>query len=157
MPEKYARASIHVNAQPDRVWHVLTTPEYTRQFMYSCDAISDWQPGSELNWVGASGISGARLLTWRLDGLAGRRATVRLVFADPDRLEPGQQRFSVAVQGISVIPDLDVAAAADRPGATVIRDIPNVLLTDVLSVELLPDDSTDRAGTVLCGIRLIRE
>jgi len=54
MPEKYARGSIHVDAPPERVWQVFTKPEYTRQFMYSCDAISDWQVGSELNWVGSA-------------------------------------------------------------------------------------------------------
>jgi uncharacterized protein YndB with AHSA1/START domain len=54
MPELFARESIDADAPPERVWQVITTSEYTRQFMYSCDAISDWQAGSTLDWVGST-------------------------------------------------------------------------------------------------------
>ena len=54
MPELIVRQRMQVNAPPERVWEVITTPEYTRQFMYGCDAVSDWQPGSALEWIGAT-------------------------------------------------------------------------------------------------------
>ena len=44
---------IEINASPETVWEVLTKPEFTRQYMFGCDAISDWKEGSPLIWKGA--------------------------------------------------------------------------------------------------------
>lgn len=50
--EKEIKASISINASPSKVWEALTRSEYTRQYMFGCDAISDWKPGSTLEWKG---------------------------------------------------------------------------------------------------------
>jgi uncharacterized protein YndB with AHSA1/START domain len=52
--EFVVRESIEINAPATRVWTVLTDPEYTKQYMFNCEAISDWQPGSSLIWRGAT-------------------------------------------------------------------------------------------------------
>ena len=42
--------SIALDAPKTTVWDALTNPKQTRQYMYNCEAISDWQPGSPLIW-----------------------------------------------------------------------------------------------------------
>ncbi|MBK0402321.1 SRPBCC domain-containing protein [Adhaeribacter sp. BT258] len=44
------RNSITINADPTKVWEVLTQPEQTKKYMFGCEAISDWKPGSPLLW-----------------------------------------------------------------------------------------------------------
>jgi len=52
--ELIVRESIEIHAPAARVWTVLTDPGYTKQYMFNCEAISDWQPGSPLIWRGAT-------------------------------------------------------------------------------------------------------
>jgi uncharacterized protein YndB with AHSA1/START domain len=44
--------SIFIAAPEARVWEVLTEPAETKQYMFGCEARSDWQPGSPLLWQG---------------------------------------------------------------------------------------------------------
>jgi uncharacterized protein YndB with AHSA1/START domain len=48
--EKIVRESIAINALPSRVWDVLTRPEYTREYMFGCEPVTDWGVGSSLEW-----------------------------------------------------------------------------------------------------------
>src|SRR5690606_21685932 len=34
----------------EKVWEVLTQPEQTKKYMFGCETISDWKPGSPLLW-----------------------------------------------------------------------------------------------------------
>jgi uncharacterized protein YndB with AHSA1/START domain len=43
--------SIQVDAPAERVWQVLTQPEFTRQYMFGCEARTDWKRGSPLLWA----------------------------------------------------------------------------------------------------------
>ncbi len=36
----------------EKVWELLTKPELTRQYMFGCELISEWQIGSEVIWQG---------------------------------------------------------------------------------------------------------
>lgn len=38
----------------ETLWTALTDPQYTRQYMYGCELISDWIPGHDIIWKGAS-------------------------------------------------------------------------------------------------------
>lgn len=42
--------TIEINAVPEKVWDALTKPEQTKQYMFGCETVSDWQPGSPLLW-----------------------------------------------------------------------------------------------------------
>ncbi len=44
--------SISINAPAAKVWDALTNPEQTKKYMFGCEALSDWQPGSSLIWKG---------------------------------------------------------------------------------------------------------
>ena len=50
--ELIVKKSIRLKADSAKVWDALTNPELTKQFMFGCEAISDWKPGSPLLWKG---------------------------------------------------------------------------------------------------------
>jgi uncharacterized protein YndB with AHSA1/START domain len=44
--------TISIQAPAAKVWDALTNPEQTKKYMFGCEALSDWQPGSPLTWKG---------------------------------------------------------------------------------------------------------
>ena len=44
--------SIIINAPAAKVWDALVNPVQTKKYMFGCETISDWKPGSELLWRG---------------------------------------------------------------------------------------------------------
>jgi uncharacterized protein YndB with AHSA1/START domain len=44
--------TISIQAPAAKVWDALTNPEQTKKYMFGCEALSDWQPGSSLIWKG---------------------------------------------------------------------------------------------------------
>ncbi|MEM7375147.1 MAG: SRPBCC domain-containing protein [Bacteroidota bacterium] len=39
-------------ASQEQVWDLLTNPAMTKQYMFGCEVLSDWQIGSPINWKG---------------------------------------------------------------------------------------------------------
>ena len=52
--ELIVKKTIILSAEVSKVWDALTNPEQTKQYMFGCEAISDWQIGSPLIWKGAA-------------------------------------------------------------------------------------------------------
>ncbi len=50
MEKKIVKNQIEINANPGQVWDALVNPEKTRLYMFNCVALSDWKPGSRLDW-----------------------------------------------------------------------------------------------------------
>lgn len=50
--EPFINNSIEINATNEAVWSALTEPEKTKQYMFGCETVSTWQPGSDLLWRG---------------------------------------------------------------------------------------------------------
>jgi uncharacterized protein YndB with AHSA1/START domain len=44
---------IEIKATADKVWDALVNPEKTKQYMFGCETVSEWKPGSELLWRGS--------------------------------------------------------------------------------------------------------
>lgn len=44
--------SININAAASKLWDALVNPEQTKKYMFGCESVSDWEPGSELLWRG---------------------------------------------------------------------------------------------------------
>ena len=42
--------TIAINASASKVWDFLVNPEQTKKYMFGCETVSDWKPGSELLW-----------------------------------------------------------------------------------------------------------
>lgn len=52
MDKLIVKNSIEINANAGKVWDALINPEQTKVYMFGCEAISEWTPGSELLWKG---------------------------------------------------------------------------------------------------------
>jgi uncharacterized protein YndB with AHSA1/START domain len=48
----FIKNSIVIDAPADKVWDALTNPEQTKKYMFGCETVSDWKPGSPLLWKG---------------------------------------------------------------------------------------------------------
>lgn len=45
-------STITINAPAATVWDMLVNPAKTKLYMFGCETVSDWKPGSELIWKG---------------------------------------------------------------------------------------------------------
>ena len=52
MNELFTRYTIDIAAAPQAVWAMLTDPKLTKEYMFGCEAISDWKIGGPLIWRG---------------------------------------------------------------------------------------------------------
>ena len=43
---------ILIEAPASKVWDALTNPMQTKKYMFGCETVSDWKPGSTLVWKG---------------------------------------------------------------------------------------------------------
>lgn len=48
----FVKNTINIKAARSKVWDVLVNPEQTKKYMFGCEAVSDWQVGSPLLWIG---------------------------------------------------------------------------------------------------------
>jgi hypothetical protein len=76
-----------------------------------------------------------------------------LIFAEPDSIEAGARRFNIAVQGKPAFKDLDVVKEAGGRLRTIVKEVANVDVEDVLTIRLTPSVGT----TILSGIEVIAQ
>jgi len=83
-----------------------------------------------------------------------RSFTVRLTFAEPDALQPGQRVFSVRLQGRAVLEDFDIVreAGGDRRG--IVKEFRGVKVHGALQLDFA---SATQNPAILCGVELILE
>lgn len=53
MESLFVKNDIWIEAPIHKVWDTLVNPEKTKQYMYTCEVISDWQIGNEVLWKGS--------------------------------------------------------------------------------------------------------
>ncbi|HVB03010.1 MAG TPA: SRPBCC domain-containing protein [Chitinophagaceae bacterium] len=46
----FVKNNITIQAPASRVWDALTNPLMTKKYMFGCETVSDWKPGSPLLW-----------------------------------------------------------------------------------------------------------
>lgn len=46
----FIKNTIAIKAPTTKVWDALVNPQQTKKYMFGCETISDWQPGSLLLW-----------------------------------------------------------------------------------------------------------
>ena len=85
-----------------------------------------------------------------------RLYTVRLFFAEPERLTPGMRVFDVTLEGKTVLRDFDVVKAAGGPLRTIVREFRDVKVGEKLHITLEPARSAKLRETLLCGIEIIQ-
>lgn len=52
MTTKILQRQALFNAPQARVWEILTQSEFTKQYMFGCEVISDWNVGDAILWKG---------------------------------------------------------------------------------------------------------
>ena len=109
--------------------------------------------GDGPTWVAASGVSGLESVTITPRGDDFGPATVRLYFAEPDQLEPGERVFSVMLQGRGVLKDFDIVEQAGGPFRVVMREFKGVRVDGDLTLRFKPS----KGQALICGIELIGE
>ncbi|MFH1923737.1 MAG: PQQ-binding-like beta-propeller repeat protein, partial [Planctomycetota bacterium] len=113
--------------------------------------------GEDLAWVAASGVEGASTVTVPLGGdpakPGARRYTVRLVFAEPDDLKPGERVFDVSLQGNEVLTAFDVVGQAGARNRTVVREFPGVTADKELTIGL----KATAGKPILSGVQIVAE
>lgn len=50
MEKMIVENTITINAPAEKVWDVLTNPQQTKRYMFGCETVSNWKPGSPLIW-----------------------------------------------------------------------------------------------------------
>lgn len=115
----------------------------------------------EESWITPFGVEGVAeihiplLITADKRALAAdnqvRHYDLRLYFAEPAPLGPGQRVFSVAVEGRPVIEALDIVRAAGGPQRPLVHELKNVAVQGVLDISF----SASRGNPLVCGVELI--
>lgn len=54
MTERIVRKSIDIDSPVETVWKILTDNAFIPQYMFGCNAETDWKPGSPMLWKGAA-------------------------------------------------------------------------------------------------------
>jgi len=82
--------------------------------------------------------------------------TVRLHFAEPEDLQPGQRVFGVSLQGRPVLEKFDIVGAAGGAQRGVVKEFKGVVIQKDLKITLTRAPGT-LAGPIICGVELIAE
>jgi hypothetical protein len=113
---------------------VTSKPETVQWFYRHSSRLS----GDGLKWVAASGARGLSELTVQLlaDAADAKPYVVRLHFAEPDGLGPGERVFDVSLQD---------------------RKVRGVAVGDSLKITLAPLAGSKRQETILCGVEILAD
>lgn len=137
----------------------LPTYQHNQEMCYRLNEVATTIIGTNKPWVFKSGYAHDKSLKLRLigDGQPSARYTVRLFFAEPEDLEPGQRVFSVILMGKTVLEDFDVVGVAGGPRKAVVKEFQGIEVSGELEIRLLPSSKTVMNKPVLCGFQAFRE
>ena len=115
--------------------------------------------GTDQPWLYTSGCQAATELKFRLieQGGAAAHYTVRLHFAEPEELRPGERVFDVLLQGEPVLKDFDIVQSAGAPRRALVKEFAGVRVAGELTVGLRPSPATSDRKPILCAIEAVRE
>jgi hypothetical protein len=102
-------------------------------------------------WVAASGAKGLNSL--RLSGLQDTTCTIRLYFIEPDNLNPGQRLFDVAIQGKTVLKNLDIAGKSNGHMKALVEEFKSIRVPGTLDVTF----TSRKNQPMLSGIEVIAD
>jgi outer membrane protein assembly factor BamB len=135
----------------------LPTYQHDDQMCYRLADLHTKITGTETPWVFTSGYANEKPLRFPMNGAADPPAnyTVTLYFAEPNGIAPGQRRFSVDIQGKTVLEDLDVCREAGGPRTALTKQVTGIEVSGHLEIHLRQARGS-RYGPILCGFRADR-
>ena len=133
---------------------VTITPEKPEWFRRHSSQIG----GEGLNWVAASGAKGLTALKMKLgtSNEQPRQYRLRLHFAEPDDVQPGDRMFDVQVQGKRLLSSLDVMRESGGRNRALVKEVSGIQVGDELVLEFTPT-SSKRRESILCGLEIHAE
>jgi uncharacterized protein YndB with AHSA1/START domain len=144
MTELLIRKSIDVSAPIEILWKILTDSEFIRQYMFGCNAETDWKPGSTLLWRGAA--DGVVYVKGHVIGFEPARALEYTIF------DPNSKLTDIPSNYLTMKYDL----REDGPGRSIL-DITQGDFSKVEDGESRYRHSRDVDDTVLQGIKKLAE
>lgn len=112
---------------------------------------SVWMQGGEAwSWVAASVAEGLEQLSVR--DLKSGIYRIRLYFAEPDSVSPGDRIQTISLQDKVVLADFDVVAAAGGPMRGIVRQIDDVRVDDILTLKL----AAQQGNSLISGMEVMR-
>ena len=110
----------------------------------------------ELPWVASSGVRGLESVSIKLlpAEMDDRNYTVRLHFAEPEDLKPGDRVFDVMVQGRRALDAFDIVKEAGGPHRAVVKEVRGVRVNDELRLSF---HATGKRPAILCGVEVVGE
>jgi outer membrane protein assembly factor BamB len=106
-----------------------------------------------LPWVASSAIVGVDEIEQKLEGSKSKRFTVRLYFAELERVVAGQRVFDVAIQDERVLSKFDVVRETGGPLRGVVKEFTGIVANK--SIEISFDSKVGEA--CLSGVQIIPE
>src|SRR5581483_1027509 len=110
-------------------------------------------------WVTSSGALGLSEVNINLgpEAMSPRKYTVRLYFAEPEKLSSGQRLMDIDIQGHPVLREFDIFREASGGFRTVIKEFRGIEAAEALTIRLKPSPRARVRTTLLCGLELIAE
>jgi outer membrane protein assembly factor BamB len=132
---------------------VTTTPKNPEVFRRHSSAVT-----GPYNWVTSSGLKNLSEVSVTLGAMDKPRSyTVKLYFAEPDKLPTGKRLFHVDIEGKRVLTDFDIAKEAGGASRTLIKEFTGISAQGNLVVRLTPAAGAEVRAPILCGLELILE
>jgi len=137
----------------------LPTYQHNSSMFYSRSGDLLAITGTKRPWIYTSGYQHAKPLVFPLidKGAKPARYTVRLHFAEPGDIKPGQRVFTVSIQGKPVLVNFDIVAEAGGPRKAIVKEFRGVEVTDRLDIRMSPTKRSDGSKPLLCAFEAIRE
>jgi hypothetical protein len=132
---------------------IATNPKTPELFRRHSSAVT-----GPYNWVTSNGMKNVSEISITLGTMpAPQYYTVKLYFAEPDKIAAGQRVFHVDLGKQRVLSDFDVAKEAGGAGKSLIKEFKGVQAQGNLVVRLTPTKDAEIRQTILCGVELILE
>ena len=80
---------------------------------------------------------------------------MNLHFVEPDDKKPGQRVFDVAIEGITVLKDFDIAAEARSSHVGIVKKFAGLRAAEFITITLTP--VAPETETIICGIEIRAE
>ncbi len=132
---------------------IATVPKTPEVFRRHSSAIA-----GPYNWVTSCGMKDVSEISISLGSMSKPQPyTVKLYFAEPDKIAVGKRVFHVDIGKQRVLSDFDIAKEAGGAGKSLIKEFNGVQARGSLVVRLTPTNNAEIRQTILCGVELILE
>jgi outer membrane protein assembly factor BamB len=114
---------------------------------------------TDLPWLYTSGALADTEFKFRLADADSASATytVRLHFAEPEDVPPGERVFDVWLQGQPVLSEFDIVRAAGAARRAIVKEFAGVGVTGELAIRLQRCAAASRRPPILCAVEVLRE